>query len=442
MESLRSQLRGDAPFVIPVVPSTAHHAPTVAHPESTIAQPTPVVVQPAPSVAPPAPSVAPPAGDIAAIPSVVHGSPRTEYEEGPSTIVYEPPLSPTRTVPPPGLHPGHPAQQMEVAYSGPSDVELADNERERQERFEELAEGMQNTIVDLQESEEKREQNYRANEDERERLFMENERRRDEEAILRRDGVWKELEDRLAALPPVGEPPMLAPPAPETMQMPEPEVPAADIPQTLSPAAPMDSDAVSIVETVQRAASLHAEEIREIVRAEREELQREREAAQAERERAQAEEAAEKARMHEEYQAHIRSLEAELEAVRKELEDEKMARATDEAERRERERAEMLEHNDLMRNQLGDLTNLVTEQRDELVRKREVADERWEVKQNRWEQKDAEDAQTRNMLQTILENQAQMLAEQVQCKNELQEELRQSQYIHDTDVCLTLISHV
>ncbi|KAI0698973.1 hypothetical protein C8T65DRAFT_581645 [Cerioporus squamosus] len=287
---------------------------------------------------------------------------------------------------------------------------------------------MQDTIIDLQEGEEKREHNYRANEDERERLFMENERRRDEEAILRRDGVWKELEDRLATLPPVGEPPVfMHPPAPETVQMPMPEVPAGDVPHTLSPAVPMDADAVSLVETVQRAASLHAEEIREIVRAEREELQREREAAQAERERAQAEEAAEKARMHEEYQAHIRSLEAELEAVRKELEDEKMARATDEAERRERERAEMLEHNDLMRNQLGDLTNLVTEQRDEMAQKRQLMDERWEVKQSRWEQKDAEDAQTRNMLQQILENQAQMLSEQIQSKNELQEELRSNQ---------------
>ena len=81
-----------------------------------------------------------------------------------------------------------------------------------------------------------------------------------------------------------------------------------------------------------------------------------------------------------------------------------------------------------MRNQLGDLTNLVTEQRDEMARKRELMDERWEVKQQRWEQKDAEDAQTRNMLQQILENQGQMLGEQIQAKNELQQELRESKF--------------
>ncbi|RDX52641.1 hypothetical protein OH76DRAFT_1554302 [Lentinus brumalis] len=419
-ESLRDQLRGTDPFVIPVAPSAVHPAPIVA-------QPTPVVAQPAPTIARHTPIVAPPARDVEAIPSVVHegpGSAGTLYEGAAPTTVYEAPRSPTRTAPPAS----HPAHRMEVAYSGPSDVGFADNERERQERFEDLAGRMDDTILDLQEGEEKREYNYRANEDERERLFVESQRRRDEEAIQRRDGVWKELEDRLATLPPVGEPPVfLPPPAPETVQMPVPEVSAGDVPQTLSPAVAMDSDAVSLVETVQRAASLHAEEIKEIVRAEREELQREREAAQAERERAQVEEAAEKARMHEEYQAHIRSLEAELNAVRKELEDEKMARATDEAERRERERAEMLEHSDAMRNQLGDLTNLVTEQRDEMAQKRQLMDERWEVKQNRWEQKDAEDAQTRNMLQQILENQAQMLSEQIQCKNELQEELRSNQ---------------
>ncbi|KAI0698972.1 hypothetical protein C8T65DRAFT_307926 [Cerioporus squamosus] len=92
-ESLRNQLRGKDQVIIPVAPSTAH-------PEPTVAQPAPVVVQPAPTIAHHVPSVALPAGDIAAIPTVVHGGPGTPgtmYEGAPPTTVYEPPRSPART---------------------------------------------------------------------------------------------------------------------------------------------------------------------------------------------------------------------------------------------------------------------------------------------------------------------------------------------------------
>ncbi|KAI1786929.1 hypothetical protein LXA43DRAFT_897130 [Ganoderma leucocontextum] len=280
---------------------------------------------------------------------------------------------------------------------------------------------LDHTIVDLQDGEEKREQNYRANEEERERIFIENERRRDIEAEQRREAVWKELEDRLAALPPgmpAGSP---TPPGGGSFEgdVPTPE-PSPAPPSTLAPAPPQADDAASIVDSMREAASRHAEDIREVIRLERE-------AAQAERERAQELDQAERNRMHEEYQAHIRALENELAAVRKEVEDEKMARATEEAERHERERAEMLEQNDMMRNQLGDLTNLVTDQRDEIARKRELADERWEVKQGRWEEKDAQDAATRNMLEQILANQADMMNANVASKDELLAEMRENQ---------------
>ena len=86
----------------------------------------------------------------------------------------------------------------------------------------------------------------------------------------------------------------------------------------------------------------------------------------------------------------------------------------------------MLEQNDMMRNQLGDLTNLVTEQRDEIARKREVSDERWDTKQVRWEEKDAQDAATRNMLEQILANQADMMNGNVASKDELLAEIRES----------------
>ncbi|KAI0657507.1 hypothetical protein C8Q70DRAFT_1073905 [Cubamyces menziesii] len=266
----------------------------------------------------------------------------------------------------------------------------------------------------------KRDQNFRANEEERQHVFEGNEERRDEEARMRRDGIWDELERRLATLPiptsAEGHTPAQEDFADKPTEPPRQVIPSGHSPET-----------ESLVDSMREAAARHADDIREIVDLEREELRREREAAQAERERALAEAAAEKERMHEEYQAHIRALESELSAVRKELEDEKMARQSEEAERRETERAEMLERDETMRAQLSDITNLVSEQRDELTRKREISDERWDIKQQRWEQKDAEDSQTRNMLQQILEMQAQMLASQAQSKEELLEEMRANQ---------------
>ena len=198
--------------------------------------------------------------------------------------------------------------------------------------------------------------------------------------------------------------------------MPEP----GPSPTTLAAAPVLADDTASIVDSMRAVVERHAQDIHEVVRLERE-------AAQAERERAQELDRAERDRMHEEYQAHIRALEAELAAVRKELDDEKMARATEEAERHERERAEMLEQNDMMRNQLGDFTSLVTEQRDEIARKRELSDQRWETKQACWEQKD-EDAHKRNMLETILSNQAAMMNPHATGKDELLAEMRESAY--------------
>lgn len=378
-----------------------------------------------PSVPPSAVPIPPPTA-VPMMPSRAPTAQPTIVAPSPSVIGYPSASPPPRVVHElPSHAPPHPPVPVETQLSAPIYVADEAAEQERQDRFEALATEMGETIDGLQDSEEKREQNYRANEDERERMFVENERRRDLEAQERREGVWRELEDRLAALPPVGQPPLLSPRSVGDGELPTPEV-FADA-QTLAPSHAQDPDVASVmVETVERAASLHAKELRDIVDLERDELRRERETAQAERERAQAEMEAERARMHDEYHAHIRSLEDELNTVRKELEDEKLARATDEAERRERERAEMLEHNDLIRNQLGDLTNIVSEQRDELAHKRQLMDQRWETKQNRWDQKDEEDAQTRNMLQQILENQSAMLAEQAQCKQELTEQLRAS----------------
>ena len=406
----------------------------------------PSLVQPAPTHVPSAVAGphAVPREDIAQVPSEDYadeGVPAVHPEEAarstapsgtaPTTPRFVPPPSQGERdqpyVPPPEVVPV-PGDIRHPAYSGPSDLALAHSEEQRQEHFEALAGQMENALAELEESEEKRDLNFRANEEERERMFMENERRRDEEALARRDGIWQELEDRLKSLPPPGTTPSpFVPPGkelePGEAKTLEPETTAADAPrsETLSPAiAPEAAETGSILDSMREAASRHADDIQEIVRLERETLQ-------AERDRAHEEHVADRERLTEEYQAHIRSLEAELAAVRKELEDEKLSRAANEAERRESERAEMLEQNEMMRTQMGELTNIVSEQSEVIAAKRQASDERWEIKQRRWEEKDEQDAGTRDMLNQILQMQQQMLNEQMQAKTELLEAMRESE---------------
>ena len=249
------------------------------------------------------------------------------------------------------------------ASSGSRNSRPADAERERQNRFDQLVGILDRTILDLQNGEEKREENYRANEEERERVFIENEHRRDIEVEQRHEAMLKELEDRSAAFK---SPPAAAIPAgsESSARVPlgggslESTIPGAfelssGPPNTMAPAVPPAGDATSIRET----ASRRAVDVREAIRLERE-------AALAERERAQGLERAARDQMREEHEAHIHALERELGAVRKELADEKVARAAEEAARHERKRAEMLVQNNMMRNQLGDVIGLLLERQD------------------------------------------------------------------------------
>lgn len=104
-------------------------------------------------------------------------------------------------------------------------------------------------------------------------------------------------------------------------------------------------------------AAHRAEEIREIVGLEREQLA-------AEREKMAEELRQERARLDEERQARIRELETELAQVRVNFENERALRASEETDRRERERLEVLERHESIRAQLSDITSLVQEQRD------------------------------------------------------------------------------
>lgn len=147
----------------------------------------------------------------------------------------------------------------------------------------------------------------------------------------------------------------------------------------------------------------HARDILETVQREREELAAEREAAAVERERMHADAEDERLRMAEERDARVRELEEEVARLRAELESERAQRITDEAEARERERVEFAERDESMRAQLGDITNLVQDNREELVRKREMMEEHYNEKLGRRGEKDERWSEMREMVASLME---------------------------------------
>ena len=288
-------------------------------------------------------------------------------------------------------------------------------------------------------AEERRERIFRDNEEARERIFDEAELRRAEEAAHRRNQIWADLEERLRALPPL--PPVAVPATEEgsihsvrvsesvtpvhTPQM-SPTVPVT--PVLGSPALPMiepgaptelPEDAASIVQSMRTAAARHAEEIREIVELEREQIANERAQLADERARMMEELRQERARLDAEKEARISELQAELEKVKADLEAERALRVSEEADRRERERMEDSERHEGVHAQLIDITNLVQEQREECIRKKELMDERWNEKMNRRVEKDAQIGNLYDMVTRIIEDRE---AERVRREEEKEEE--------------------
>jgi hypothetical protein len=263
--------------------------------------------------------------------------------------------------------------------TGPADLSYDDAERDRQERFHDLEGQLTRAAQTAVESEDQREAEFRRNEEERQRLFLDHEATRDEGSRQRRDQIWQDLEDRLAAVPPAIR--VIEPSQAET-----------------------ESLIGSVRQVAQDATSRYATDILETVKAEREELARVREAATAERERLHAEADAERNRLAEERDERIRTLETELANVRSELENEKQLRITEEAENRERERQENLERDAAIRDQLADITNLIQDQRDLCVQKKDLMDARWKEKQDRREEKDSRLAEIRDTIARILED--------------------------------------
>jgi len=252
---------------------------------------------------------------------------------------------------------------------------LAEDSQAQLAALNQATDRLQLAAAAAEEAEDRRETEFRHHEEHRDALFLEREEHRNEEARQRAAGIWGDLEQRLAALPPTaGEPPL----GDEGRQS--------------------DTDSIRIA---QQAASQHAADVMETVRLEREDFARERAALEEERAQLMAEIRAEKDRVIEEKDRRINALEEELTQLRGEFEAERQQRVTEEAETRERERQELVERDEFVRAQLGDITNLVQDQRDMCETKKALQDARWEEKTNRRSDKEAQMIELRDMVQKI-----------------------------------------
>ena len=244
----------------------------------------------------------------------------------------------------PGITPRYP--------SGPGALDYDDAEQARQERFGDLERQMVDAAQDAAESEMRRDHQFAEKQAERDRQFEDSEARRD--ATFARHPV------------PPGAP--------------------ASLPKDMLELPPEGAE--SVVASIRRAstesAARHADDIRDIVHGEREEmarqLQAEREEARAAREALEQQVLAERARADEERDARMRELEEELARVRAELDHERQQRDHDEEMRRESESQRNLERDEETRQQLSEITDLLLAHREEFARKKETVDERWREK--------------------------------------------------------------
>jgi hypothetical protein len=279
-------------------------------------------------------------------------------ESTPTPVIPQTPIETERHTPPSTYHIPPP--------SVPRDQRYDDAERLR---VREAEDRLRNAAKEAEEDEDRRGQSFREQEEETQRSFMENEQRKDEEAGQRRDETWQDLEQRLAAPPLVihadsGD----ARPVAGSVRSTSP----------LAPAQPAD--------------------INEALRAQREELAREKELERAERERLVADAEAERALRNQEREDRIQAFEVESAAVKAELEDERQLRAEENAYVKEREQQETRERNEGIRNQVGDIIDLIQDQADARARKKELTDQRWEESQT-W--KAAQDAKCQEMFDMV-----------------------------------------
>ena len=266
--------------------------------------------------------------------------------------------------------------------SGPGDLGYDDAERARFERFGEIERQIADISQDAAEAELRRDHEFHEREGDRSRQFEQNE--------FRREGDARHLMDEMSSvLARAG--PFAGVPGTETeAPLPVPG-PRYGGPSELGVPEQAESVIASIRRASSESAARHADDIREIVHGEREEmakqLQFEREEARDAREALEQQVLAERARADEECRARVRELEEELARVRAELDHEKQQRDHDEELRREEDARRDGERDDEMRQQLSEITDLLLAHREEFARKKETVEEHWERKQE-WREED------------------------------------------------------
>ena len=320
----------------------------------------------------------------------------------PPSISFPTPTRPTTAERPASIH------VPREATATPLDLGAADDDRGRLEALNDVADRLHSALITAQNAEERREVEFLTQEDQREdefrrhegdrqHYFEEGEDRRNAESRQRSDGIWQELETRLKALP-------------------------APIPVPQSPSRPVSAvdadDISSIRDLAQQAASQHASDVMETIRLEREDAARERETLAAERAQLIAEISAQKDALISEKDGQITTLEDEIARVRAELEEERRERDIENSDIRERDRQEFIERDENIRAQLGDITNLVQDQRDMSEEKKAIMDARWEQKEARREDKSAQMIELRDMVQKIHDD---MERDRSRCEDERRE---------------------
>ena len=314
------------------------------------------------------------------------------------------PIRPTTAERPASIH------VPREATATPFDLGAADDDRGRLEALNDVAERLHSALITAQNAEERREvefldqedrreDEFRRHEDDRQHYFEEGEERRNAESRQRSDGIWQELETRLRALPaptPVPHPPS-------------------------RPVSAVDADDISSIrDLAQQAASQHASDVMETIRLEREDAAREREVLAAERAQLMAEVSAQKDAVISEKDGQIATLEDELARVRAELEEERQQRGIENSEIRERDRQEFIERDDNIKAQMGEIKDLVQDQRDMCEEKKALMDVRWEQKEARRDEKEAKMIELRDMVQKIHDD---MERDRSKCEDERRETL-------------------
>jgi hypothetical protein len=163
----------------------------------------------------------------------------------------------------------------------------------------------------------------------------------------------------------------------------------------------------------------HADDIRDIVQGEREEmakqLQLEREETRAGREELERQLLAERQRTDDERNARIRELEEELARARADLDHERQQRDHDKQLRREADTKRDLERDEDVRQQLNEITDLLLQHREEFARKKEVVDGRWNEKLAWRQERDQQFENLIRMIQGIIDDRAE---ERGRCEEE------------------------